>query len=197
LPCYWPITVHKDGLNESGKARIVFNKKAAKTEPDAFQLPCGKCLGCALEKARQWSIRIVHEAKMWPQACFITLTYRDECLPKHGSISPYDFQCFMKRLRKKLKKKSVTFTVVNTVKDSAALTIMPLFLAMIFQTVSCGNPNHSPASRPQSSQDYGPTASQRWAISRRNQPHMWQDTLSKRSTVRKPPIIIVESIKST
>lgn len=36
------------------------------------------------------------------ESCFITLTYRDECLPPNGSLSLRDLQLFFKRLRKKL-----------------------------------------------------------------------------------------------
>lgn len=67
-------------------------------------MPCGKCIGCRLEYSRQWAIRCVHEASLWEDNCFLTLTYSDENLPENGSLSKgqgSDFQLFMKRLRKK------------------------------------------------------------------------------------------------
>jgi hypothetical protein len=43
----------------------------------------------------------MHEAKMHPKNCFITLTYNNEHLPSDGSLNYEVFQLFMKRLRKK------------------------------------------------------------------------------------------------
>lgn len=63
-------------------------------------LPCGQCIGCRLERSRQWAVRCVHESQLYESNCFITLTYRDECLPPGGSLVKEDFQRFMKRLRK-------------------------------------------------------------------------------------------------
>lgn len=65
------------------------------------QIPCGQCIGCRLERSRQWAIRCMHEASLHDDNCFITLTYADEHLPPGGTLRPRDFQLFMKRLRKK------------------------------------------------------------------------------------------------
>lgn len=66
----------------------------------SFQLPCGRCIGCRMEKARQWGMRCMHEKKLWRDNVFVTLTYADEFLPPGGSLSLRDCQLFMKRLRK-------------------------------------------------------------------------------------------------
>ena len=58
-------------------------------------------MGCRLEKARQWAVRMTHEASLHEDNCFVTLTYADENLPAHGSLCKRDVQLFMKRLRKK------------------------------------------------------------------------------------------------
>lgn len=105
MPCYSPIQVHSGGVKPNGKLTILFNTKQHCDSPGAFKIPCGKCIGCQLTRARQWAIRCIHESKFHPQSCFITLTYNKENLPKNGSIDPYDFQCFMKRLRKTAKTK--------------------------------------------------------------------------------------------
>lgn len=63
-----------------------------------ISVPCGSCLGCKLERSRQWSVRLTHEASLWPSNVFVTLTYRKT--PPHGSLRPRDFVLFMKRLRK-------------------------------------------------------------------------------------------------
>lgn len=65
-----------------------------------IQVPCGQCIGCRLEKSRQWAIRCVHEAQMNEENIFITLTYNNENLPKDKSLNKRHLQLFMKRLRK-------------------------------------------------------------------------------------------------
>lgn len=66
-----------------------------------LQLPCGQCIGCRLERSRQWAIRCVHEASLHDRSCFVTLTYDDAHLPSDCGLRLRDFQLFMKRLRKK------------------------------------------------------------------------------------------------
>lgn len=61
---------------------------------------CGRCVACRLHKAREWAIRITHEARMHDASCTITCTYAPENLPRYGSLRKRDFQKFMKRLRK-------------------------------------------------------------------------------------------------
>jgi len=70
-----------------------------------LELPCGQCIGCRLERSRQWAIRCVHEASMHENNCFITLTYAPEYLPPDGGLIKSDFQKFIKRLRKSIFKK--------------------------------------------------------------------------------------------
>lgn len=64
-------------------------------------VPCGRCIGCRLAKSRQWAVRCVHEASLYNNNCFITLTYSEKYLPKDGSLDKRAFVLFMKRLRKK------------------------------------------------------------------------------------------------
>ena len=99
MPCYHPIPAwYARRRNESGKRSIVFNvAEGFKDRP--VQVPCGRCLGCRLEYARQWAMRCMHESKMHDVSIFATLTYRDDRLPAGGSLNPRDFVLFMKRLR--------------------------------------------------------------------------------------------------
>lgn len=109
MPCYHPLKAwrSKRAISlKTGKPVIFFKEKYVKPFPkcdrEELQLPCGRCFGCRLERSRQWAIRCVHEASLHDENCFITLTYRDECLPKNSSLDYSDFQKFMKRLRKLL-----------------------------------------------------------------------------------------------
>lgn len=61
-----------------------------------IEVACGKCLECLQVRAKQWSFRIVAEAKCHQENCFITLTYKNA--PK--SLNKRDYQLFLKRLRK-------------------------------------------------------------------------------------------------
>ena len=72
-------------------------------------LPCGQCIGCRLERSRQWAIRCMHEASLHPENCFITLTYADKHLPKDRSLDLTHQQKFFKRLRKLISPKKLRF----------------------------------------------------------------------------------------
>ena len=43
-----------------------------------MMVPCGSCMSCRLEKSRQWGVRCMHEAKLYENNCFVTLTFDDE-----------------------------------------------------------------------------------------------------------------------
>lgn len=76
-------------------------------------IPCGRCLDCQLNYARQWATDCMLEKKYWSddQCWFITLTYSDEYLPTYEykredgknykgiSLRKKDYQDFLKRLR--------------------------------------------------------------------------------------------------
>lgn len=106
MPCYHPMQGLKVGVKPNGKADIKIFKTRFKNYSVLHQevdvlLPCGQCVGCRLERSRQWAIRCVHEAQLHLDNCFITLTYSDSFLPKDGSLVKKHFQDFMKRFRKK------------------------------------------------------------------------------------------------
>jgi len=98
VPCYSPLEAWRGKVQVSGKRSIVF-KRAQAELPTPQPLPCGQCIGCRLERSRQWAIRCVHESKMHDNNCFITLTYDDQSLPPNGTLVKKHFQDFMKRLR--------------------------------------------------------------------------------------------------
>ena len=54
-------------------------------------LPCGNCIGCRLERSRQWAVRCMHEASLYEDNCFLTLTYSPEFLPSDGSLKRFIF----------------------------------------------------------------------------------------------------------
>lgn len=101
MPCYSPMRAWRSKtINESGKRSLVFNKDDAQYADLPIEIPCGQCIGCRLERSRQWAVRCVHESQLYDENCFITLTYDDEHLPANGTLVTEDYQKFMKRLRK-------------------------------------------------------------------------------------------------
>lgn len=82
-------------------------------------VPCGRCLGCLLRRARDWTVRCAHELALHDDAMFLTLTFSDEHLPLPylPVVSPYHYgtlrkdilQLFLKRYRKHLKKRRISF----------------------------------------------------------------------------------------
>lgn len=63
-----------------------------------MSLKCGQCIGCKLDRSREWAIRCVHEAQYHDSKCFITLTFAKDPV----SLSHTYFQKFIKRLRDRL-----------------------------------------------------------------------------------------------
>ena len=103
MACFHPLKAFRTAGGE-----IIFNPHRADTVAD-LTLPCGQCVGCRLERSRQWAIRCVHEASLHKQNCFITLTYAPEHLPHDNSLHYKDFQLFMKRLRKRFPNQRIRF----------------------------------------------------------------------------------------
>lgn len=72
-------------------------------------VPCGKCIGCRISRAREWALRLVHELESHDCASFFTLTYSDEFLPDNKSISKHELQKFFKRLRRDIEPKRIKY----------------------------------------------------------------------------------------
>jgi hypothetical protein len=87
---------------------VKFVSSAKKGAVGEIDLPCGQCIGCRLERSRQWAVRCLHESSLHQENSFITLTYDDSNIPPGGSLRYDDFQRFMKRLRK-FSKRKITF----------------------------------------------------------------------------------------
>ncbi|WNK14490.1 MAG: replication initiator protein [Microvirus sp.] len=91
MPCYHPLKAMRSssGVTILNSDAEIFNLKLA----------CGQCVGCRLERSKQWAIRCMHEASLYENNSFISLTYDDANVPHDGSLNHKHFQLFMKRLR--------------------------------------------------------------------------------------------------
>lgn len=101
MACYHPLAAWHapDGYADRFGKVISFRPYQGWEE---ILLPCGQCIGCRLEKSRQWALRCVHEASLHDDNCFITLTYDDVHLPPGGSLQLDDIQNFFKRFRDRI-----------------------------------------------------------------------------------------------
>lgn len=106
MPCYHPLKGIRGGVNSNGKRPLLFCPKIVDSSSQiATLIPCGQCVGCRLERSRNWAMRCMDEAQISKDNSFITLTYSDDNLPEDGNLVKRDLQLFFKRLRKNLDKK--------------------------------------------------------------------------------------------
>lgn len=97
MACFRPLKAYKA---EGG--RITFDPTGVSGAVAPLQLKCGQCVGCRIDKTREWALRIMHEAQEHEANSFITLTYDETHIPYDGSVDKSHFQSFMKRLRAKI-----------------------------------------------------------------------------------------------
>lgn len=101
MACYSPMTGYRMRVaNKNGKRSITFNKNLGYTDMKVT-VPCGRCVGCLLERSRQWAVRCMHEASLYEDNCTLTLTYDDVNIPENGSLEIRDVQNFFKSFRRK------------------------------------------------------------------------------------------------
>lgn len=100
MPCFHPIDAYKTIKRNqvTGKSFITFSPP--NTAYDKVRLPCGRCIGCRIDKSREWALRCVHEAEFHSENCFVTLTINEEKMPENQGLVKSDYVKFMKRLRK-------------------------------------------------------------------------------------------------
>lgn len=99
MPCYSPLQGYKSKYaTPNGKHKITFNRAHGFVDIP-MSVPCGQCIGCRIDRSREWAIRCVHEAQMHEHNCFITLTYDNEHLPPGNTLDKEELQRFLKRLR--------------------------------------------------------------------------------------------------
>lgn len=105
MTCYHPLKAYRSReINpETGRYGMTFNATKALVEGTSIAIPCGRCIGCRVDRSRQWAMRCLHEAQLYEQNCFVTLTYDDQNVPIDYSVKIRDWQLFMYRLRRRTK----------------------------------------------------------------------------------------------
>lgn len=129
MACYYPIHGY-----QSKDGRFTLNSRYGVCK---MVIPCGGCVGCRLKRAGEWAVRGTHEASLYLDNCFITLTYDDKRLPIRedghipANVGLYypDFQDFMKRLRERFPGSEVRYIVAGEYGDKLG---RPHFHAILF-----------------------------------------------------------------
>jgi len=106
VSCYHPLPAYVGRAGGSpvigympGSRRWDGKKTHGDFDGEKMELPCGRCIGCRLDRSAAWSVRMMHEAQLHDSNLFVTLDYAPEHLPASLSLEYRDFQLFMKRLR--------------------------------------------------------------------------------------------------
>lgn len=98
MACEFPIKAYRPA--SGGPVRFGSNPPSDGRAYVTIWLPCGTCILCREENARQWAVRIVHESSLHADNCFITFTYSDKHLPEYNSLAYKEhMQPMWKRLR--------------------------------------------------------------------------------------------------
>ncbi len=154
MSCYHLLTAFQLGINsETGKKRLAVVKgdpdiyeHSGKIYTEKIKLPCGQCVGCRLDYAREWANRIMLEKQYYPdeECFFLTLTYNDEhlplaydCDPDTGELNgcvtsplnPDDLRRFWKRLRKRFSDCDIRYYACGEYGD---LHYRPHYHAIVF-----------------------------------------------------------------
>lgn len=143
MSCFHPKIMIFNGVDERGKRHCGYfgdwnnfcqdNLLKFGTNPDIFQVPCGKCLGCKLDRARDWRNRLICESVYHDHIWFLTLTYDPAHVPMNedGSMTlcKRDLQLFLKRLRKRFEPEQIRFFAAG---EYGTQTLRPHYHLIIF-----------------------------------------------------------------
>lgn len=108
---------------------------------------CGQCLPCRINRRRMWAQRLMLEKMTQTDACFVTLTYRDEEIwdvssdwsavrGVIGNLVPKDAQDWLKRIRKEVLPTKLRYFLVGEYGD---VNERPHYHVALFGLPSCFN----------------------------------------------------------
>lgn len=97
-----------------------------------IEVPCGNCILCREEYARQTAVKLHHESLMHEYNAFLTLTYSDDNLPQYSSLQYEDLHLFWKRERQRLWREHGIKIRHYSVGEYGDHTMRPHYHAIVF-----------------------------------------------------------------
>lgn len=117
MPCFHPMKGFQIGLTRNGKPdykRVPFTAQsvqrvngtwrasserwyergADRIVTDYIVMPCGQCIGCRMDKSREWADRLVLELQYHDSAYFVTFTYNNKHVPRRWYADPETGEAF-------------------------------------------------------------------------------------------------------
>lgn len=109
MKCLHKLTAYRElgKRTEKGRVGVSFTRPDGPCEE--VLLPCGQCIACRVRKSREWALRCVHEASLFEENSFVTLTYDEENLPSDGSLVKAHHQNFIKAVRREFPVKKIRY----------------------------------------------------------------------------------------
>lgn len=98
MPCTCPLDAYPAPPGSDSR-KLVWSPHQSYAGARPIRVPCGRCMGCRLDRSQDWSTRIIHEAQCHESSVFVTPTYSNEHLPSDLSVSIREHQLFVKRVR--------------------------------------------------------------------------------------------------
>lgn len=90
---------------------------------------CGQCKACRMNRRRVWTTRLMLENRLHETSAFLTLTYRDECLPEGGNLVKRHLQLFFKRLRERNSDRKLRYFAVG---EYGGFGLRPHYHALVY-----------------------------------------------------------------
>lgn len=153
MSCYRPLLGKFQGYEE-GKAQYkILPCSGIPAEYPDINVPCGHCVGCRLDKSRQWADRMMLELDHSKTAIFVTLTYDPlnvpvACALDDGSVlftlNKRDVQLFMKRLRRTFDGREIRFYLAG---EYGSQTHRPHYHVILFGLSLLDFPDIKPVSK--------------------------------------------------
>lgn len=79
---------------------VTFQRRNGAVDLPRVALPCGRCIGCRIDRAKEWTLRCTHESKLHDSNLFLTFTYDPDHLPPDRSVNKRDMQLIIKLMRR-------------------------------------------------------------------------------------------------
>lgn len=130
MSCFHPLTAFR----VCGRGTLFFSFPAdvPPSQVERVSLPCGHCVGCLFDRARDWAYRACVESREHKQNCFLTLTYADAYLPKTAdglpTLAKAELQSFIKRFRSRTQK-NIRYIACG---EYGPQTLRPHYHAVVF-----------------------------------------------------------------